>query len=109
MLNLTRQERQVILFLIIVALLGTGVNFLVKIYSPIRTIVSFSQNLLKVDLNKSDKDTLKSLSGIGEKLAQRIIEYHKQNGDFKSLEDLKKIKGVTDYRYKKLEELFFVE
>jgi len=109
MLSLTKEERKVILFLIIVALVGIGVNFLGKKYSSIQALVFPGENIFKVDLNKADKETLISVPGIGEKLAQRIMEYQKQNGGFRNLEDLKMIKGINGYRYNKLKELFFVE
>jgi len=109
MLSLTKEERKVILFLIIISLVGIGVNFLGKKYSPVKALTCPAENILKIDLNKADKEALMGAPGIGEKLAQRIMEYRKQNGNFFSLEDLKEIKGITDYRYKKLKELFFVE
>lgn len=108
MLNLTKQERQVILFLIIVALVGTGINFLAKRYSAVEAVACFDQNIAKIDLNKADREMLVSITGIGEKLAQRILEYRNQNGDFTGVEELKKIKGITDYRYEKLKDLLFV-
>lgn len=109
MFNLTRGERQVILFLATVALIGTAISFLVKIHSPIKTSVYFNQNIGKIDLNKADKEALITAPGIGEKLAQRIIEYRKQKGGFVSLEDLKNVKGITNYRYERLKESFFVQ
>lgn len=109
MVSFTRQEREVILFLISVALVGMGINFLAKRYSSVKAITCFSENILKADLNKADKEALMGTPGIADKLAQRIIEYQKQNGNFTSLEDLKKIKGITEYRYKKLKELFYLE
>lgn len=104
MFNLTRQERQVILFLATVALVGIGINFLAKRYSPVKTIACFEQNFGKVDLNKADEKTLVGITGIGEKLAQRILEYRNQHGNFTSIEELKKIKGITNYRYEKLKD-----
>lgn len=109
MLSLTKEERKVILFLIIISLMGIGVNFLGKKYSSVKALACPGGNIFKVDLNKADKEALMGVPGIGEKLAQRIMEYQKQNGNFANLEDLKKIKGITDYRYNKLKELFFVE
>ncbi len=102
MFSLTRQERQVILFLICVALAGMGVNFLAKRYTPIKSIICFEKDIGKIDLNKADFQVLVDLPGIGEKLAQRIIAYRKQKGGFKNIEELKNIKGMNSYRYEKL-------
>jgi competence ComEA-like helix-hairpin-helix protein len=109
MLNLTRDERQVILFLITIALLGAGINFLIKRYSSLKTVISLEQNIGKIDLNKADKEILMSIVGIGEKLAQRILEYRRENGDFSELEELKKIKGISAYRFDKLKDSIYVK
>ena len=109
MFNLTKQERQVTLFLITLALAGMGINFLAKRYSPVKAIACFDQDFGKVDLNKADRETLVSITGIGEKLARRIIEYRKQNGDFKGLDELLKIKGINSYRYEKIKGLLCVK
>jgi len=110
MFNLTPQERRVILFLITMALVGMGINFLVKRNSLVKTFVCFAENNIgKVNLNKADKEDLMDIPGLGERLASRILEYRQQNGDFASLEDLKKIKGINDYRYEKLKNLCHVE
>jgi competence ComEA-like helix-hairpin-helix protein len=109
MLSLTRQERQVVLFLSTIALMGLGINFLRKKYSQAEIITYFYQDIGKVDLNRADKAALVAVSGIGEKLAQRILDYRLQNGGFVSLEDLKKIKGMNDYRYEKLKDYLYIK
>lgn len=47
-----------------------------------------------IDINKADRETLIDLPGIGEVLADRIIEYREQHGDFPSLEGLSAVKGI---------------
>ncbi|MBD3766869.1 MAG: ComEA family DNA-binding protein [Gammaproteobacteria bacterium] len=48
----------------------------------------------KVNVNTADAAQLASaLSGVGEKKAQLIIAWRKENGPFRSLDDLGKIKG----------------
>lgn len=109
MFSLTRQERQVILFLITVALVGIGINFLVKRYSQIKVIRYLNQDISRFDLNKADKEMLIGVSGIGEKLAQRIIEYRRQQGDFRNIEELRNIKGISSSKYEAIKDYFFVE
>lgn len=48
-----------------------------------------------VDLNTADQTQLRSVKGIGEKRAKAIIEYRKKNGNFKSVDDLKNVKGFS--------------
>lgn len=102
MFNLTRQERLVILFLITMAALGMGINFLVKRYSPAKAAVYLNQDTGKIDLNGADKALLISIPGIGEKLAQRIIEYREKQRGFSALEELKNIKGINTSKYEKI-------
>lgn len=48
-----------------------------------------------VNINTADAAQLASaLSGVGEKKAQLIVAWRKENGAFKSLDDLAKIKGL---------------
>jgi len=49
---------------------------------------------LMVNINKASKDELRNLKGIGETRAQDIIDYRKKNGDFKSVDELEKVKGI---------------
>jgi competence ComEA-like helix-hairpin-helix protein len=106
MFSLTREEQRVSLFFIAVALIGVGLNFLVKINSSARVIARMHEDVAKVDLNRADKYLLMEVPGIGEKLAGRIIEYRLEQGLFKDIEDLKKIKGITGYRYEKIKDAF---
>lgn len=48
-----------------------------------------------VDINKADAATIaKELQGVGLSRAQAIVEYREKNGAFKSVDDLRKVKGI---------------
>lgn len=49
---------------------------------------------LMVNINKASKEDLMNLKGIGDTRAQDIIDYRKKNGDFKSVDELEKVKGI---------------
>ena len=57
-------------------------------------VVEFAVNKVGVNLNTASKHLLQYVSGLGESLAERIFEYRTANGPFKSIEELKKIKGL---------------
>jgi competence protein ComEA len=63
----------------------------------------------RIDINKANDEELLRVNGLTLKLAEKIIEYRKANGRFKSINELKDIKGIGDYRFQKLKDLFFVE
>jgi competence ComEA-like helix-hairpin-helix protein len=109
MLNLTHQERKVILFLIIVALAGMGIDLLLKKYSHLEVVAAVRQDAGRVNLNKADIDELKSLPGIGEKLAKAIIDYRCAHDGFKDAEELKSIKRIYPAKFEKIKSRVKVE
>jgi len=50
----------------------------------------------KINLNQATEKEFTQLSGIGSSLAAEIIKYRKENGSFKSISDLKNVKGISD-------------
>lgn len=52
--------------------------------------------LAAVNLNTATKEELDGVKGIGPVKAQAIIEYRTKNGSFKSVDDLKNVKGFGD-------------
>jgi competence protein ComEA len=109
MFALTEEERRVILFLTTVALIGLGINFLAKRYSPVKSLVCLNANFGKININKADKEALISILGIGKNLAEAIIEYRWKNLKFSGIEELQNIKGIKGYKFEKLKEFICTE
>lgn len=62
-----------------------------------------STNLLsKININTADKNTLLTINGIGESKVKNIIKYREENGNFNSIEDIKKVSGIGDSLYEKI-------
>ncbi len=109
MFNFTPQERRVIVFLTSVALLGLGINFALKVNSRIIKFIRVDNHITKININKANLQDLLGARGISPKSAKNIVAYRNNRGAFKDIEELKEIKGIGDYRYEKLKDLFFVE
>jgi competence ComEA-like helix-hairpin-helix protein len=92
-----------------VILAGAGIDFLANKYLPVKAIAQFNHNLGKINLNSADKDTLMSVSGIGEKLAKRIIEYRDKHTSFSDIGELKDITGISESKYEKIKDYLIAE
>lgn len=109
MLNLTRQERQVILFLLIIAFIGIGVRYFFGARCGNQDFTILNEHLGKVNINTAEKSELMSLPGIGERIASRIIDYRNEHKGFSDLQELKEVKGITVSRFDKLKDSIFIE
>lgn len=58
----------------------------------------------KVNINTANQTELETLQGIGPSLAQRIIEYRKENGKFQTIEDIQNVKGIGDSKYSNIKD-----
>ncbi|WP_233549405.1 helix-hairpin-helix domain-containing protein [Lysinibacillus yapensis] len=58
----------------------------------------------QVDLNHAEESALTTIPGIGPSKAQAIIAYREENGQFKTIEELKNVSGIGDKTFEKLKE-----
>lgn len=57
-----------------------------------------------VNINTASKEALMTLPGIGEVLAQNIIDYRTKNGPFSSAEEIKEVNRIGDKLYEQLKD-----
>ncbi|MEE8470276.1 MAG: ComEA family DNA-binding protein, partial [Dehalococcoidia bacterium] len=62
----------------------------------------------KINLNTAESWLLQILPGIGEVLAQRIVDYRGENGGFQQIEDLIKVDGIGAGTLDKLKDMVTV-
>ena len=74
---------------------------------------TFNKTLLfaqeKLNLNTATFEQLKALPGIGEATAKKILELRESKGGFKSLEELKEVKGIGDKKFEVLKNYLTLE
>ena len=58
----------------------------------------------KVNINTANKEKLATLPGIGEGTAEKIIEYRSKTGKFKAIDEIKKIPGIGESKFKSLKD-----
>lgn len=56
------------------------------------------------NINTADIYQLCKLDGIGEVLAGEIVRHRAENGPFKSIDDLKKVKGIGNSKFNKIKD-----
>ena len=59
----------------------------------------------KININTATQTELETLPGIGPSTALKIIEYRKQNGKFKKIEEISNINGIGENKYNKIKDL----
>lgn len=52
-----------------------------------------------VNINEADADTLKTIPGISEKLAEKIVQYRDENGKFENKADIINVSGIGEKTY----------
>lgn len=75
-------------------------------------LLSFCQPVMagkgKVNINTATKKELVTLKGIGDKIADRIIEYRKAH-PFKTIEEIVKVKGISQKKFDKIKDYITVQ
>ena len=62
----------------------------------------------KININTATLEELDKLPGVGEATANKIISHREENGQFKTIEDIKNVNGIGDKKFEKMKELICV-
>ena len=62
----------------------------------------------KININEATKEELDTLPGIGESTANKIINYRNEHGKFKTIEEIKEVRGIGDSKYEQIKDLIEV-
>ncbi|MBL7994526.1 helix-hairpin-helix domain-containing protein [bacterium] len=56
----------------------------------------------QININEATAADLSGLPGVGEKIAERIVEYRNKKGRFRSVDELKNVKGIGKKMFAKI-------
>ena len=109
MFCLTHRERKVLIFIGFLILIGSILKFF-NVNLDEKTLPNnrYSKNISQykdksispiVNINTAARERLTCIIGIGDVIAERIIEYRLKNGSFQNLDDIKKIKGIGNKKF----------
>lgn len=66
------------------------------------------QSPQKIDINRAEAWLLEALPGIGQTLAERIVDYRNASGPFQRIEDLLKVSGVGEATFENMKDFITV-
>lgn len=63
----------------------------------------------KININGASKEELDSLPGVGEVTAQKILDYREENKEFKSIDEIKNVKGIGENKFNDLKDYICIQ
>lgn len=72
--------------------------------APVQSAASAVGQSVKININRATQAELESISGIGPKRAQAIIEYRRQNGNFSRVEDIMNVRGIGPKNFESIKD-----
>ncbi len=77
--------------------------------SNVSAAASSDDDIFPLDLNSATLKELVLIDGIGESIAQRIIDYRMENDGFSCIEELYNIYGISDATFNKLSAYVYIK
>ena len=102
--NLTTFEKSILIVLILS--MGAGLSIkLIRGKSPQKQTLKVN----KININTAGLEDLMQVPGIGLHTAELIIEYRQKHGPFRSIEELRNVKGIGKTKFSKIKDYITVQ
>jgi competence protein ComEA len=102
-MHFTKEEKTILITILAAAILGIAVNFFTGYGAKLRESPAAKPAAL-IDINAATAEEFQALPGIGKITAGRIVKYREANGNFRDIEGLKKVKGITTKKFDRLKQ-----
>ena len=63
----------------------------------------------QININTATIEELDTLPGVGEATANKIVNHRSENGEFKSIEEVKNVNGIGDKKFEEIKNLICVK
>lgn len=111
MFFLTENERQALVVVVMVVLIGTTLQYMIKInpmlFDLINTIES-PRLYPKINVNTASYDTLVGVPFIGPATANSIIQRREMEGPFDSIDQLKHLRSVRPSNFEQFQHYLYI-
>jgi comEA protein len=81
----------------------------IAVQAPAAAPAPQAKTVGKVNLNRASTDELRMLPGVGPVLAQRMVDWRKAHGRYRTVDDLQEVKGIGKKRMEQLRPLVMVK
>jgi len=121
---LGKQEKSVLIFLVVGVAIGFAHSYYKKYHPPIdirfkeplpedseeiRPIEDILKEEKSVNINTAGIKDLIKLKGIGPALAGRILEYRRLRGEFTKAEEIKEVRGIGPKKFRAIKDFIKLE
>ena len=62
-----------------------------------------------MNINSASVEELASINGISLSLAEKIVDYRNQNGNFETIEDIQNVSGIGEKTYEKIRDYICIK
>ena len=92
----------------IIPKIGEKVNDVETFENENKISENFTEKSNKININTATIEQLDELPGVGEATANKIVNHREENGEFKSIEEIKNVNGIGDKKFEDMKELICV-
>lgn len=83
-------------------------DFQEKLEDTAKSLVKSEYNVILININTASIDLLTTLPSIGLSIAQNIIDYREEFGDFKNIQEIKNVKRIGEKIFEKIKDYITV-